>query len=449
MNYIRPLVLALACLSLSCLSLPVSPACADTLGVGSFDLDLDLSGGLPAPSSGTITFDNSPQNFFGTPVNMATQVGALQFDNTLSFLLSVDPTVPTSGRFTVSAFAISNPSLFSFTGSGHYVCAGAGCLTSAPDSFIGDAATLSGSFYTSTLQWIGAVYTSEGGILCCIGAGCVPSVAASDQHCTGTFALNGFVPSNTPASGFPSTLPLSGTFYNTLINALQTTSVDVTFKKVTAGGTTTLTATSNLAGTIPPNFKVDLPGFQPIYFGVGTTAGSMGNIKVCLHYQDDGNGHLLDTSIPETQLRLIHQVGGMWDANTNTTVDTVNNVVCATVGSLSPFGLVVRDLGNIPATSGNLKCEDAVAKNLAKLAGGVAKCQVKAADGAFRQRPIDEGQCEADARAKYDAKNARLSGCPQCLLDAVATVADGVQSAFGAVPVQTYCDGTTPIPATP
>jgi hypothetical protein len=421
---------------------------ADTLGVGTFSSDIDLTSltTFPEPMSGTISFNDENRTFFGTPVNMGTQVGTLQQDSTLSGLTSIDPTTPQSGGFVTVARAISDPNLFTLSLTGHYVCAASGCETSDPDSFIANTATLSGTFYTSTLQPIGAVYTAEGGSICCIGSQCVPPVAPTDLHCTGTFAINGFQSSNTPASNSPPPLSLSGTFFNTLSNTLQTTSVDVTFKKVAAGGTTTLTATSNQAGTIPPNFKIDLPGFQPIYFDVSTTATFQSRVQVCLHYQDDGNGHLAGTTIPESQLALIHQVNGTWDANTASSVDTVNNVVCAMVSSLSPFGFAVRNLGVIPPTAASLKCEDGVTKNVVKLAGGILKCQVRAASAAFKQAAIDEGACEASARAIYDEKNAKLSGCPQCLLDAEAAVADGITSAADAVPAQAYCDGTMPIP---
>jgi hypothetical protein len=87
-----------------------------------------------------------------------------------------------------------------------------------------------------------------------------------------------------------------------------------------------------------------------------------------------------------------------------------------------------------------------VGKNLGKFAGALAKCQMHAADSAFMGMTFDEAQCEADARSKYDAKNAKLTGCAPCILDAESVVAESVQSTFGSVASQTYCEDTTPIP---
>src|SRR5262245_62109786 len=61
---------------LSVLLLASSRGRADTVGVGNFTIDIDISAGIPAPyQAGTITFDGTTRNVFGTPVNLATQVG--------------------------------------------------------------------------------------------------------------------------------------------------------------------------------------------------------------------------------------------------------------------------------------------------------------------------------------------------------------------------------------
>src|SRR5262245_2381220 len=85
----------------------------------------------------------------------------------------------------------------------------------------------------------------------------------------------------------------------------------------------------------------------------------------------------------------------------------------------TPFG--DDDGGNVPPDSSTGKCEDDVAKAVAKFAVSVAKCHLKAADSGLKGMPFDEGLCESNpatgkgAKEKYDAAVAKLSvRCPSC-----------------------------------
>jgi len=108
----------------------------------------------------------------------------------------------------------------------------------------------------------------------------------------------------------------------------------ITFGGVTAGGTTTIT--SSQSGQPPPTgFKMGNP---PTYYEISTTAEYSGSVQVCITYEDGDFRN-------EKNLRLMHNtdtngdgVGDTWvDVTDEGYPDTVNNKVCGTTDSLSPF----------------------------------------------------------------------------------------------------------------
>jgi Tol biopolymer transport system component len=110
--------------------------------------------------------------------------------------------------------------------------------------------------------------------------------------------------------------PVSGTAPATLV-----------FDEVTTPGTTSLVTSTG--GPAPPDgFAL---GDPPIYYELTTTAVFAGPIAVCINYPE---GVFED----ETQLRLWHFENGTWvDQTSPGSLDTVANVICAQVTSLSPF----------------------------------------------------------------------------------------------------------------
>src|SRR6266404_250670 len=63
-----------------------------------------------------------------------------------------------------------------------------------------------------------------------------------------------------------------------------------------------------------------------------------------------------------------------------------------------------------------LRCEDAVARNLARTIVCIASCDVAAASAGLKDRPFDEEGCERSCRRSYDEASARLAPhCPPCL----------------------------------
>jgi hypothetical protein len=109
-----------------------------------------------------------------------------------------------------------------------------------------------------------------------------------------------------------------------------TTAVSVTFSDVDVGGTTTVTTAP--AGPPPPSgFKLTSP---PVYYDVQTSASFTGTVRVCLGWTEGQVAH-------EPGVTIQHYENGHWvnitDASSR---DTVNNRVCGTATSLSPFALM-------------------------------------------------------------------------------------------------------------
>ena len=79
------------------------------------------------------------------------------------------------------------------------------------------------------------------------------------------------------------------------------------------------------------------------------------------------------------------------------------------------------DSGKVPTSAASSKCEDAIGKNVAKLAAGVLRCHFKLADAAFKNKPFDEETCEATdpvshkgALDKYNQARDKLVGGGLC-----------------------------------
>ncbi len=105
------------------------------------------------------------------------------------------------------------------------------------------------------------------------------------------------------------------------------TPVTVTFGEVTSGGTTTVTTSGT--GTPPPSgLKLGNP---PVYYEISTTASATGPITICINYTGIAFGN-------ESKLKLHHNEGGQW-VDVTSSLDTVNDVICGVVSSLSPFAL--------------------------------------------------------------------------------------------------------------
>ena len=106
----------------------------------------------------------------------------------------------------------------------------------------------------------------------------------------------------------------------------------ITFENVVTSGITSVTESST--GTTPPS------GFQtctpPQYFEVVTTAIYDGTIQVCLSYEESGCN--------ESELYLLHYENEDWMSVEETSVNTVQNIICGEVTGLSEFLLATPDV---------------------------------------------------------------------------------------------------------
>jgi hypothetical protein len=110
-----------------------------------------------------------------------------------------------------------------------------------------------------------------------------------------------------------------------------------------------------------------------------------------------------------------------------------------------------------PASDDADKCERGIVKALGKFGGAVIKCHAKQADGAFKQKPVDEETCEEtgskSAKGKFDATVAKTAPkCPPEVVANAGTVSAGLVSGSGSLDVQNglvYCDTSSGTPIDP
>jgi hypothetical protein len=106
-----------------------------------------------------------------------------------------------------------------------------------------------------------------------------------------------------------------------------TSKVSVTYDSVSSSGTTAVTQTS-VGPTPPSGFSLGVP---PTYVELSTTATYSRLIAVCVSYAGT-------TFVDETNLKLLHFEGGSWIDRT-VSLDTANDIICASVASFSWFGV--------------------------------------------------------------------------------------------------------------
>jgi len=161
-----------------------------------------------------------------------------------------------------------------------------------------------------------------------------PYLYGSAYGCSSDYSGSGFISAghdhyfitytnglnNTPA-GSDVTVPLAD---------LETDSsfpVTLTFAEVTTEGISSV-GISDECGDVPDTFML---GDPPICYDIETTADYSGPIQVCIAYSDVIYEN-------EGALTLLHFENGAW-VELASTVDTVNDLICAEVNSLSTFAV--------------------------------------------------------------------------------------------------------------
>jgi len=125
----------------------------------------------------------------------------------------------------------------------------------------------------------------------------------------------------------------------------EDTPVTVTFSEVTRAGDTT--AELSDVGPPPPE-GLKLGTDPPTYFDIDTTAGYTPPVEICIDYSGMNVKN-------ENNLKLMHWDGEKWK-EIPTLIDTVNNIICGNVTSLSDFALMVPQWtveSLLPATEKN------------------------------------------------------------------------------------------------
>jgi len=92
---------------------------------------------------------------------------------------------------------------------------------------------------------------------------------------------------------------------------------------------------------------IPVPESAPEYLEFTTSAVAGGSFGICIAYDP------ADIASSEDKLVLIHYDGDQWEDIT-TSVDTVQNIICGTTTSLSPFLLAERPGCCIPPTVGDV-----------------------------------------------------------------------------------------------
>jgi uncharacterized delta-60 repeat protein len=353
----------------------------------------------PVLPSGTFSFDDLPTNVFGNPVNLGTSVGSMPYDGA----------IPASNGWG-GMITLDGSGQLTFHMNGTYACALDGCFSGDPNTVFAIATTMTGGGLPA-----GVVYRFDSS----------PAWNPGTSHFEGRFTLTAIAPANTDVGE----VTVSGP------------GVTVHFDDVTAAGATLVNVLSGPPGPLPANFEaftVDSAGVRiPTFFDITTSAQFMGNITICLPHFDPL------VTIPE----LLHFVPPTGTPELVSLTDT-GSALCGTVTSLSPFALVVEvpdDAGFVPPDASAGNCEAKVAKAVAKLAGAIVKCHVKAADAATEAASFDEEACEAAERGKYDRATAALSGCPACTVANLGAVRDRTESVLDSLNGAAYCAGSVPL----
>jgi hypothetical protein len=106
----------------------------------------------------------------------------------------------------------------------------------------------------------------------------------------------------------------------------------ITFENVTGSGTTNVT-TSGTGAPPPSGFKLGQP---PVYYEITTTATYGGSIIICIDYSGISFTN-------ENRLRLFHRKDSSW-VDVTSSLDTINDIICGTVSSLSPFAIFQENM---------------------------------------------------------------------------------------------------------
>jgi hypothetical protein len=120
-------------------------------------------------------------------------------------------------------------------------------------------------------------------------------------------------------------------------------------------------------------------------------------------------------------------------------VTQVDQSLSATLYCAGTVSFGAGDGGFFPVNQVAALCQDKVATNFGKLTKAVVKCHIKLATAQLAGRVFDDDACESQAVAKFDAHNAKLSGCPACLTAALSTLGSQTVAGLDQTDGQSFC----------
>ncbi len=189
-----------------------------------------------------------------------------------------------------------------------------------------------------------------------------------------------------------------------------TTPVTVTFDSVEVAGNTMLT-TSDSGPPVPGTFIV---GDSATYYYLSTTADYTGTIEICIEYDE------ATVPSPEDSLRLLHYDESLIPpdyVDITTSLDTLLNIVCGVVDSLSPFVLSVPTPGSgvfdhvIPSRYAlyqnvpNPFNPSTVIRYDVPAGGGIVKLSIYDVTGRLIKTLVNEYNNAGRKRATWDGRN--------------------------------------------
>lgn len=287
---------------------------ADVAARGTFDISLNV--GIPNTSfNGMLFFDTGTQTVLGTSVDLASDVGDMSYAGTAQVNLQ--------SRSATFEFTAGPTNGFAFHAQGAGACDATGCLNGQ--------ATFGGIF-DSVTDPMGVVpdatYTFDGSIFVSFLGGGVG----------GTFGINAFDPQPTATGTNVEVGSGPTTFFDSTQGIVRSFEATIRYPNVTAGGTTSFVAFSEVPGEIPAGYQL-APALS-IFIDIFTSATFTGNADVCVTVADvNGDGLEDNTNFPVAQLRMLHAAASGQDFTDVTNATSPDGFLCGNVSSLSPFVL--------------------------------------------------------------------------------------------------------------
>lgn len=295
------------------LSLLAGRAYADVAGIGTFDIAATV--GAPTTINGMIFFATGIRTVFGQSVDLAANVGDMDYTGTAQ--------VDASSQGATFTFRAGPASELVFDATGTGACAMPGCVEGNA-TFGGMLAVIDDPMDALP----DATYTFDG------------TIYVSSLPNDGSFGINAF--GLQPTSAGLDVITGSGptVFFDSVQGIERTFEARVRYPDVTTAGTTTFVAFSALPGAIPAGYEL-VPELSVFVDVIASGVVFTGDPEVCLADGDaDFDGIVDGAGFSVAELRVLHAAAAGQAFADVTGASPPAGFVCGRVPSLSPFVLV-------------------------------------------------------------------------------------------------------------